>query len=434
MTRASAHPVRIVFGLLFLSACFSASALAGTVHGIVKNGTTGKAAPGVTVMLIQLQGGMQPVGNTQSNAQGQFTFDNPNLGAQPMLIRAVYHGINFHQPVPPGKSDVEVAIFEPTQDPKSISVTTRVVFFQPNGATLIVGEEYSLQNDTKPPAAYFRADGNFEFSLPEGATLQQVAASGPAGMPVVQAPIDKTKGHFAIAFAFRPGENTVRYSYEIPYPNNTAAVKIPPSSYLARRLLVVAPPTVQIAGEGLQAGGQEQGMSIYGRENLAANTVLAVNVSGTAPPPSANGGDQGQGGQEAQTGAAAAAIQAVPGRLDVLKWPLIAGFMGVFALGAILLARKQVAVTVGPPQDSGDYSRAPASKSSSQKTDPPGVPANPAVPSLDSVNAAVATSLDYLKEQLFRLELRHQAGTISDEEYASERARAEKVLRDLVRG
>jgi hypothetical protein len=46
----------------------------------------------------------------------------------------------------------------------------------------------------------------------------------------------------------------------------------------------------------------------------------------------------------------------------------------------------------------------------------------------------VVTSLDYLKEQLFRLELRHQAGTISDEEYASERARAEKVLRDLVRG
>ena len=104
-------------------------------------------------------------------------------------------------------------------------------------------------------------------------------------MPVVQAPIDKTKGRFAIAYAFRPGENTVRYSYEIPYPNNSAAVKIPVSAYLAKRLLVVAPPSVQIAGEGLQAGGQEQGMSIYGRENLPANTTIAVNVSGTAPPP-----------------------------------------------------------------------------------------------------------------------------------------------------
>ena len=39
-----------------------------------------------------------------------------------------------------------------------------------------------------------------------------------------------------------------------------------------------------------------------------------------------------------------------------------------------------------------------------------------------------------LKDTLFRLELRRQAGTISEEEYNQERARAEKVLRDLVRG
>jgi hypothetical protein len=54
--------------------------------------------------------------------------------------------------------------------------------------------------------------------------------------------------------------------------------------------------------------------------------------------------------------------------------------------------------------------------------------------SLADVDAIIGTSLDALKERLFRLELRHQAGTISEEEYAQERARAEKVLRDLVRG
>jgi len=53
---------------------------------------------------------------------------------------------------------------------------------------------------------------------------------------------------------------------------------------------------------------------------------------------------------------------------------------------------------------------------------------------LSEVDAAIGTSLDALKESLFRLELRHQAGTISEEEYARERAKAEKVLRDLVRG
>ena len=435
MNRASARLAKIFFLSILLCAWLSAVTRAGTVHGTVKNGTTGKPASGVEVILIQLQGGMQPVANTQSNAQGQFTFDNPGLGAQPMLVRAVYRGINFHQPVPPGKTDVEVAVFEPTKDAKAITVTTRVVFFQPNGANLIVGEEYSLQNDTQPPQAYFRADGNFEFALPEKAQLQQVAASGPAGMPVVQAPIDKSNGRFAIAYAFRPGENTVRYSYEIPYPNNTVAVKIPPSSYAARRLLVVAPPSVQISGEGLQAGGQEQGMSIYGRENLAANSTVAVNVSGTAPPPSAgNGSDQGQPRQETQGSSTGANIQQVPGRLDVLKWPLVAGFIGVFAVGAFLLARKSVAVAVAPAEASADYSSSPGSQSLSAKSSAPALQANPSAAPLENVNAAVATSLDYLKEQLFRLELRHQAGTISDAEYATERARAEKVLRDLVRG
>jgi hypothetical protein len=449
--RAALKLAKILCGaLLICSAGPIANVVqAGTVHGTVKNGTSGKPAPGVPVMLIQLQGGMQPVANTQSDAQGQFSFDNPNLGAQPMLIRAVYRGINFHQPVPPGKSDVEVAVYEQTKDPKSVAVTTRVVFFQPNGTTLIVGEEYSLQNDTKPPQAYFKADGNFEFSVPEGAQLQQVAASGPAGMPVVQAPIDKSKGNFAIAYAFRPGENTVRYSYEIPYPNNTAAVKIPASPYLARRLLVVAPPSVQIAGEGLQPGGQEQGMAIYGRENLAANATVAVNVSGTAPPPGANGApDQGQGGQSGQEGQGAsgsANIQQVPGRLDVLKWPLVAGFVGIFAVGAILLARKPVAVTVASSESAAEPEAAvtkssPAARpkktpAAAPQSDTPAPPsASSPTPSMENVNAAVAASLEYLKEQLFRLELRHQAGTIPDEEYASERARAEKVLRDLVRG
>ena len=92
-------------------------------------------------------------------------------------------------------------------------------------------------------------------------------------MPVVQATIDKTKNHYAIAFAFRPGESGMRYSYELPYAGNAATVKLP-TVYPGARLLVLAPPTVQITGEGLEPGGQEQGMNIYGRERVPANTVL----------------------------------------------------------------------------------------------------------------------------------------------------------------
>jgi hypothetical protein len=43
-------------------------------------------------------------------------------------------------------------------------------------------------------------------------------------------------------------------------------------------------------------------------------------------------------------------------------------------------------------------------------------------------------SLDDMKETLFRLEFRRQAGTISDDDYARDRARVEAAIRDFVRG
>src|SRR5207245_1682408 len=134
---------------------------------------------------------------------------------------------------------------------------------------------------------------------------------------------------------------------ELPYASNSANVPVA-SPYAAGRLLVVAPPAVQITGAGLQPSGQEQGMNLYIRENFAANTPLTVGVSGTAPPSAeANAGTaQGRDAQEAPTGN----IQVVPGRLDALKWPLIGGFAFLFLLGAVWLWKKPVgavSVSVG---------------------------------------------------------------------------------------
>jgi hypothetical protein len=406
-----------------------------TVHGAVKNGTTGKPAADVEVILIQLQGGMQPVLNSRTDAQGRFTFDHPSIGAQPMLVRAVYRGINFHQALPPGRNEIQVDVFEPSRDPKTISVGTHFVIFQPNGANLEVGEEYAIRNDSQPAQAYFRPDGNFEIALPDGANLKQIAAQGPSGMPVVQAPIDRGKNKYSVAYAFRPGENGVRFSYELPYVGNTASVKLP-TVYPGARLVVVVPPSVQITGEGLQPGGLEQGMSVYSRDSLEANSTLTVSISGSAPPPSSNASDGAPGAQnrDEQQGSSpgtGVAILTVPGRLDVLKWPIVGGFLGLFALLAILLARRPVvAVAGGPSEGVADIPRKqPKNSAVAPVAAPPVHDAN-----LAQVDRAVGTSLDALKDMLFRLELRRQAGTISEEEYNQERARAEKVLRDLVRG
>jgi hypothetical protein len=435
------------------------AAEAGTMHGTVTNATTNKPGTGVEVTLIQLQGGMQPVANTKTDTQGQFSFDNPGIGAQPMLVRATYQGVDFFRPLPPGSDTATVTIYEPTQDPKSIVVTSHVVIFQPNGSSLTVGEEYAVQNKNTPPVAYFRADGSFKFTLPEKADLKQISATGPSGMPVIQAPIDQRKNRYQIAYAFQPGETDIRMSYSLPYPNDAATVKLP-TTYGGTRLLVAAPPSVTVTADGLQSAGQEQGMNVYEKDSVATGTSVAVNLSGTAPPPSDAGGNDSGGQPQADNSQAGEQIQAVPGRLDSLKWPLVIVLAIAFGLGAFLLAKKPVAVTVaaaGPAAAVASIQNAAMTPKPSKavQTNPrisqgaqpnqeketvvqqsPTQPrqAGSAQHSMASVDAAAGQSLDALKDLIFRLELRHQAGTISEEEYVQERARAEQILRNLVRG
>ena len=115
-----------------------------------------------------------------------------------------------------------------------------------------------------------------------------------------------------------------------------------------------------------------------------------------------------------------------------MKPYVVVGLLVMFAgLAVILMIRPMPKVVGGPAVSVAmEHAKAPTGDLSA-----PAAPAHETVrPNLAAVDAAVGSSLDALKDTLFRLELRRQAGTISEEEYAKERARAEKVLRDLVRG
>jgi hypothetical protein len=451
LTHRGIHCTLSIF-LLALLATLAPVLRAGTVTGTVRNGTTGKTAAGVEMILIQLQGGMQPVANTKTDAQGHYSFDNPALGTAPMLIRAVYQGVNYHQPVTPGQSTADVEVFEPTDKPDSFSVTAHAVVVQPSASGLTIGEEYNISNKTQPPVAYFRADGSFLFSLPDGAQLDNVSAAGSAGMPVIQTTIDKGKNKSAIAFPFRPGDNSVRISYQLPYPGNQTQLHIV-SPYAVDRLAVFAPPTMRISGDGFAAAGQTQGFNVYMRETVAANTPLTISISGTAPVATdqnggavggnsgASSGDDSQNpsvNSRADSGGApgTATATAMPARLDSLKWVLVAGFGALFALGLIYLwQRPAMAVAAAGPSDDSRAStsvrRQPASALAASSL-PSGAP--PAHSAVAEVDREVRGSLDELKDILFRLELRRQAGTINEEDYARERDRIEKTLRDLVKG
>src|SRR2546427_2565315 len=161
-------------------------------------------------------------------------------------------------------------------------------------------------------------------------------------------------------------------------------------------------------------------MSLYAREAVPAGTVLDIRVSGTAPAQPAS--DQ-QGGDDSRT------VQAFPNRLDTLKWPLIGGFVVLFVIGAFILWRQPA--PAGAPAGGGAAAMPGQSRKSKKRESSAAWQASAAAAQLDQ---QVSVSLDGLKDTFFRLELRRQAGTISEEEYARERARAEQTLRDLVKG
>ena len=476
-TRVNRSAAALATLLLLIFAAAATTASAGTLNGTVKNGTTGQVAAGADVILIQLQGGMQPVANTKTDAQGQFHFDNPQLGTGPMLVRVVYKGVNYHEPITPGKMTATIEVFEPTNDPKSFSIANHAIILQPNGADLMVGEEYMIANKTQPPLAFYRADGSFDFTLPDGADFNQASAWGASGMPVVQGTIDKGKNKMAIAFPFRPGESGVRLSYKVPYAGNHITLHNV-SPYSSERLIIAAPPTVQISGAGITAAGQDQGFNVYMRDNVAANAPVEINVSGTAPMPAASQGGGGgpTGGSSAASGgdnsqnpsvnsradegaadAPSASATTIPARLDSLKWILTGGFVSIFILGfAYLWLRPQPTATadgawtteadVPSPRPTRNFAARSAQQSAtyaSAAAAPIATAASAAsssqasrgaVETIADVDHQVQGSLDDLKNNIFRLELRRQAGTISEDDYARERARVEKALRDLVQG
>jgi hypothetical protein len=447
--------------MLAATALFAHTAFAGSLDGTVKNGTNGKLAVGTDVILIQLQGGMQPVANTKTDAQGHYHFDNPQLGTGPMLLRVVYKGVNYHEPITPGKTTADVEVFEPTDKPDAFSVANHAIILQPNGSDLMVGEEYMIANKTQPPVAYYRQDGSFDFTIPDGADFNQASAWGSSGMPVVQGTIDKGKNKLAIAFPFRPGESGVRLSYKMPYAGNHLTLRNV-SPYSTERLIIAAPPTVQISGSGISPAGQDQGFNVYMRDSVAANSPIDVSVSGTAPPPqSSSNGPAGPGGgpdnsqnpsvnSRASDGAAGEAqsvsATTIPARLDGLKWILTGGFASIFVLGFayLWLKPRTAAATNGSEALAADAPRRREEKKSAARSGA-AVAATAATPassaahtrsseSVAAIDNEVRGSLDELKDNIFRLELRRQAGTISEEDYARQRESVEKMLRGLVRG
>jgi len=341
--------------LTFL-ALLCAGAASAAVDGVVTNATSGQPQAGATVTLFQpTQQGPQFIDSVKTDAQGKFaiTKEVPAGGAGPLLLQAVYAGVQYNLMLPPGRptSGVEIPVYASTKKQGDAKISQHMILLEPaSTGTMTVSESYVFNNTGK--TTWNDPDnGTLQFALPSAAQGKvEVNVLAPGGLPIRKAPDPGAKPNtFKLDFPIKPGESRVDLQWSMPF--NTPGVfenKILSSGGETR---LVAPVGVTFKGTGLQDMGQEPRTkaTIFGVKSGDIN----IKVEGTGAlnePDPTNGAAGGQDG--APNSGQPALAMALPklyglasGSADLtthimaVKWVLLS-VLGMLALGFTILYRK----------------------------------------------------------------------------------------------
>lgn len=282
---------------LALALLSAASALA-SIEGTVVNGTTGKAAAGVSLTLLKPGGqGMQTLGSAVSEAAGHFVFEKDQPGGGPQLVQASYKGITYNKLLTPNMptSNVEVEVYEPTKSPAVAKPAQRMLVLEPSSSRLNVNETVVVENDSKTTYSN-DALGAVQFYLPPAANGQvRVNAQGPQGMPLPR-PAEKTEKAdiFKVNFPIKPGETQIQIAYVLPLGSPLTfqgrVVNIP--GMQAGKLRLIAPAGVILSGKDIQSIATEPRTqaTIY---DVRSNGDFSAEVAGTGSLQGADAADSG---------------------------------------------------------------------------------------------------------------------------------------------
>ncbi len=338
--------MRVLFACAFLTCAVAANA---AVDGTVTNATTGKPQAGSTVTLFQpTQQGPQFIESVKTDAGGKFsiTKEIPAGGAGPLLLQAVYNGVQYNKTLPPGTptTGVEIPVYETSRQPGGTKISLHAMLIEPNDGNMVVAESYQFQNEGK--TTWNNPDtGTLQFSLPAAAQGKvQVNVLAPGGLPI-RRPADPAgkPNTFKVDFPIKPGQSEIRLEWTMPF----TSPGVFDGAVLAKGspdLKIVAPVGVTLKGDGVTSLGQEPdlpGATIYGVTGAAYH----IDVEGSGTLRSDAGSDSGENnsprvsenmpklfGLAVATGNLWAPVLAV-------KWILIS-VLGMLAVGFALLYRR----------------------------------------------------------------------------------------------
>ncbi len=426
---------RFVAALAVLLMIGAASVAAQTISGTVTNGTTGKAAAGDEVILINLGNGMEVAANTKADSTGKFSFTLKDGPGGRHLIRAVHQGVTYHQMAPPGVNNVEVSVYDVAKSVPGIQVTADVMRFQTDSNSL-QGIRLFAVNNASSPAKTQMNDHNFEFYLPPGAKIEQAQAKAPNGQPIeAEAAPQTEKNRYAIVFPLRPGETQFQIQFTMPY---SGEIKIDPKLLApAEHMVVVLPKSIQFTADNASAFQSMQDPSqsdtmVEVVQQAQPGQKLAFTLKGTgtineSSQQVAAGAAQQQQGMSNRPGGGLGAPIDTPDPLQQYRWYILGGFVLVLGAGGWYVTTRKASPATAA---AGSAPAAPA-KAAPPRTKGTAAAAAPVQPVPQATNGAGAKTsmlLEALKEEMFQLEMERRQGKVTQAEYEKAKAALDQTL------
>jgi hypothetical protein len=413
---------RSVFHTVAVSLLLTGSlATAATITGTVTDKTTGKPAVGDTVVLVDVQAGMNEAAKATTDVRGHYSLNEPGSG--PYLVRVTHQGAGYFIAAPQGSVPGDITVYDVAAKVDGVGIDEDVIgVVETTGGQLRVVERYAVHNASMPPRTQW-TPRTFEIVLPDGAVVEGVSGQRPGGLTTtINLDPDGPKGHYSFNFPIQPDDadkgTLFQIEYELPYSGKFTFH--PQVSIPARTVWVMLPKSMTFAaGAGLsfQSAPQDPSFQTFVARNALPGKALEFTVSGSGSlPRDDQNGQGGQGGQQPDSGMGgqeAGAAGARPGGgignpintpdpLSKYKGWILGGLALLMVVTAAFLLRK-------PASGAAFDARAV------QAVAPPA-----------DKNAAL---LNVLKEELFALESEKITGTLAPDEYAKLKAALETVLK-----
>ena len=419
-----------VFSGIFAVCLLTAGTFAqgASVSGTVTDKTTTKPAVGDPVVVVDVQAGMSEVAHATTNAQGKYTLQLPGNG--PYLIRVTHQGAGYFIAAPQGGGPGDIAVYDVAQKVSGVYTEADVIEVESANGQLQVDERFFVHNTSSPPTTQW-SQKSFELQLPADATLGDVSAQRPGGLPTsIKLDPDGAKGHYSFNFPIQPDDGDkdtmFQVGYTLPYSDSKYAFKVT-ESMAADNVAVLMPKSMTFgssSGATFQSVNADPGVLTYLAKSVPADKTIAFTVSGTGSIPreqqgAAQGGDQSSTATPGSTpGGGIGEPINTPDPLSKYKWWILGGLALLLVVAAAFLLRKPEGAMAAAGAAAGSGTTVYATPAALASYGAPSTPA--------AKNAAL---LNALKEELFAIESDKLSGAISPEEYAETKAALETVLK-----